>query len=155
MNMIPEAYEHLRKEHPVLPEFDKINKEFELSLIEHDVFLLSGIKRKIAEKFETCLHVMEHSLSPDPGSFTDMYECRAITHGEKKQLLEILKQFMEHYRLLLETDLIAEDKTDAETIRKAYDMWMTQKKQLLPFVKKIRESRTKNIPPDEIQGYLG
>ena len=153
--MIQETYEHLRKEHPVLPEFDKINKEFELLLIENEAFLLRATKRKIAEKLETCLHVMEHAFSPDPGSFTDMYECRSITHGEKKQLLEILKQFMEHYRLLLETDILVEDKTDAETIRKVYDMWMTQKKQLLPFVKKIRESWTKNIPPDEIQEYLG
>lgn len=153
--MIPEAYEQLRKEHPVLPEFDKINKEFELSLIEDKEFLLRATKRKIAEKFETCLHVIEHALSPDPGSFTDMYECRSITHGEKKQLLEILKQFMEHYRLLLETDLLTEDKLDAETIRKVHDMWMTQKRQLLPYVKKLRESWTKNIPAEEIQEYLG
>ena len=153
--MIQEAYEHLRKEHPVLPEFDKINKEFELSLIEQEEFLLRAVKRKMAEKFETCLHIMEHAISPDPNSFTDLYECRSITQGEKKQLSDILRQFMEHYRLLFETDLITEDKIDAETIRKVYDMWITQKRQLLPYVKKIRESWQKTEEVKEFLEYLG
>jgi hypothetical protein len=153
--MIKEAYEKLKKEHPVLPEFDKMNKEFEIELLESDKFLLRHIKRKISEKMEPVLDLLEHSINPDPNSFSDMYECRCFTNGEKKQVIDIFRHLMENYRSLLETDLMGEDKKDAETIRKIYDIWQQDKKQLLPLLKKIRECWQKHVEPKEILEYLG
>ena len=153
--MIKEAYDKLRKEHPILPDFDKINKEFEIELIESDKFLLRHIKRKIAERMEPVMDVLEHSINPDPNSFSDMYECRCFTNGEKRQVLDIFRHLMEQYRSLLETDLIGEDAKDAEVIRKIYDIWHQDKKQLVPLVKKIRECWQKHVEPKEILEYLG
>ena len=153
--MIKEAYEKLKKEHPILPDFDKINKEFELELLESDKFLLRHIKRKIAERMEPVLDLLENSLNPDPNSLTAMYECRCFTNGEKKQIIEVFRHLMEQYRSLLETDLIGEDKTDAETIRKIYDIWHQDKKIILPLFKKLRECWQKHVEPKEILEYLG
>ena len=153
--MIKEAYDKLKKEHPILPEFDKINKEFELELLESDKFLLRHIKRKIAERMEPVLDLLENSLNPDPNSLTAMYECRCFTNGEKKQIIEVFRHLMEQYRSLLETDLIGEDKTDAETIRKIYDIWHQDKKIILPLLKKLRECWQKHVEPKEILEYLG
>ena len=105
--MIKSAYELCRKEYPILPDFDRMDKEFELSLIESDKFVLRAIKRKIAEKFEIVLHVFEHVLSPDTSSFTEIHECKALTNGEKKQVIEVIRKLMEHYRLLLYSDLLS------------------------------------------------
>jgi hypothetical protein len=84
-----------------------------------------------------------------------MYECRCFTNGEKRQILDIFRHLMEHYRSLLETDLIGEDKTDAETIRRIYDIWQQDKKQLIPLIKKIRECWQKHVEPKEVLEYLG
>ncbi len=153
--MIKEAYDKLKKEHPILPDFDKINKEFEIELIESESFLLRHIKRKIAERIEPVMDVLERSINPDPNSFSDMYECRCFTNGEKRQVMDIFRHLMEHYRSLLETDLIGEDKTDAETIRKIYDIWQQDKKLIIPLMKKIRECWQKHVEPKEILEYLG
>ena len=153
--MIKEVYDKLKKEHPILPEWEKINKEFELALIEQEHFLLRQIKRKIAEKFEPVMDLLEHSLNPDPNSFSDMYECRCFTNGEQKQILDIFRHLMEQYRSLLETDLIGDDNKDAETIRRLYDTWHENKKLLLPLLKKIRECWQKHVEPKEILEYLG
>ena len=153
--MIKEAYEHLKKEQPILPEFDKINKEFELELIESEKFLYGQIKKKIAEKMEPLIELLEHAISPDPNSFSDLYEFRCFTNGEKKQLVDVFRHLMDKYRSLLESDLIGEDKTDAETIRKVYDEWMQEKKTVIPMLKKMREGWQKHVEPKEILEYLG
>ena len=153
--MIKEAYEKLKKEHPILPEFDKINKEFEIELIESDKFLLRHIKRKIAERMEPVLDILENSLNPDPNSLTAMYECRCYTNGEKKQIIDVFRHLMEQYRSLLETDLIGDEEIDAQTIRKIYDIWHQDKKIILPLLKKLRECWQKHVEPKEILEYLG
>jgi hypothetical protein len=154
-NMIKDSYEQARKEYPILPDFAKINHEFELELIEQEAFLLRQVKRKIGEKFEPVLDLFESNLNPDANSFSDMYECRCFTNGEKKQVLESYRHLMEQYRLIMETDVICDDKLDAETIRKNYDLWLQEKKQIAPLMKKIRECWQKHFEPKEILEYLG
>jgi len=153
--MIKDAYEHLKKTHVILPEFDKLNNEFEISTIETEEFLLRQIRRKIAERFEPVLELFEHIINPDPGSFNDAYECRALTNGEKKQLIELFRKMMENYRLLTEADLLCDDKTDADSIRKISDQWVEQKKQVIPLIKKLRANWQKQVEPTEILDYLG
>ena len=153
--MIKQTYETVRKEHPLLPEFDKINKEFELETIEQEQFFLRQIKRKIAEKLEIALALLEKIINPDTASLADIYECRVFTNGEKKQIMEHYRHLMEHYRALFETDLIGDDATDAETIFKLYDTWMKTKPHIIPVLKKMRESWQKQIEPEQILEYLG
>ncbi len=153
--MIKEAYNQIKKEHPILPDFEKINKEFELSTIETPEFILRNVKRKIAEKLEPLIEVLEHIINPDPNSLVDMYECKCFTNGEKKQIIDVFRHMMEQYRILMETDILCEDKTDAETIKRFFDVWMQEKKILLPMLKKIHESWQKQVEPKEILEYLG
>ncbi len=153
--MIKDAYDKLKKEHPILPEFDKINREFQLSTIEDEDFLLSGIKERIADTIEPVIQVIERIVQPDPNMLSDMYESTCFTKGEKNLLFDIYRKLMQTFRLLLETDLQHEDKTDAETIKKTYDEWQATRKQIVPYVKKMREHWQKHFEPKEILEYLG
>lgn len=153
--MIHEAYEKLKKEHPILPEYHKLDKEFEISTIENEEFLIREIKKKVGERYEPILELLEHIISPDPGSLSDVYECRTFTNGEKTQIVTLFKHLMSNYRMLLETDLLGDDNKDAETIKKVSEAWMTDKKQLAPFFKKLREGWEKQIEAKEILEYLG
>ncbi len=150
-----DAYEKAKKEHPVLPSYNELNHEFELFVIDHPDFILRQVKQRIADKLDTFVSLLESFISPDPGSLTQMYECRMFTNGEQKLIVELYRHIMSNYRLLLETDLIADDKTDAETIRKVFDMWSADKKQLLPFVKKVRDGWQRHVEPREFLEYLG
>ncbi|VVB81222.1 Uncharacterised protein [uncultured archaeon] len=153
--MIKEAYANVKKEHPILPDFDKINKEFELDLIESEHFFLRQIKKKIAEKIEPLAEILEHIINPDPNILVDMYECKCFTNGEKKQVTDVFRHLMEQYRALLETDLMSDDNVDAEIIKKIYDVWVQDKKILIPLLKKLRECWQKHVEPKEILEYLG
>lgn len=148
-----ETYQELKKEYPILPEYDSLNKEFDISLIE-DGNILREILKKIGERYEPVLETMERIISPDPSSIADMYECRVFTNGEKKQLFDVFRHSMMNYRMLLEADL-ADEKTQTETIKKAHEAWQNDKKQILPFIKKLKESWQKHIEAKEILEYLG
>jgi len=152
---IQTTYEELRKIHSVLPEYDSVNKEFEISTIQPPEFLLRNIKRKIAETMEPYLDLLERLTSPRPDSFTDMYETSAFTNEEKAQLVQLYRHFMEQYRGILETDLIGDDKTDATFIRTVHDKWIADKKQFLPLIITLREFWHQHVEEKEMLDYLG
>ena len=62
---------------------------------------------------------------------------------------------MEQYRALLETDLMCDDEKDVQLIRKIFDLWLQEKKIILPLLKKLRECWQKHVEPKEILEYLG
>jgi len=88
-------------------------------------------------------------------AFLDMYECRCFTDDEKKQVIDVFKHLMEKYRLLMETDLIGDDKIDAETIKQIFNLWTSEKQQIIVFMRKIRECWQEHVEPKEILEYLG
>ncbi len=153
--MVKKEYEELRKEHPILPSFESIDTEFEISSIEKTEFLLRKVKRKIAERLEPILDFLERSLMPDPNSLTDAYEFNCFTDGEKEEIFQMFRQLMDNYRLILETDLEGDDKKDVETIKKLYDLWKQNKGKIIGVVKKARQCWKKDVEVKEVLGYLG
>ena len=153
--MVKEAYDVLRKEFPLLPDFAKLDHEFEVSTLESDAFLLRNVKRKMGERLEPVLEFLERAINPDPSNFTDLHECRCFTGGEKQQIIDIFRILMQQYRLLLETDLLVDDSADVEAIKKFFDVWVRERKQIVPFVKKIRGCWEGRVEPKEILEYLG
>ncbi|RJQ21876.1 hypothetical protein C4580_01795 [Candidatus Woesearchaeota archaeon] len=149
------SYKELQKKHTLLPEWADINREFEICTIDTEHFPLRMILRKMAERIEPVLEILERAITPDPNRFTDMYECRCISNGDKKQLLDVFRHLMEHHRLLLEADLTCEEKTELETIRKVHDLWLSEKKHVIGFVKKLRACWQKHVEPKELLDYLG
>jgi hypothetical protein len=98
-----EKYEELRKKFPILPEYEEINKEFEIETIEKPS--IQEIRKKIGEKLEFCLEILEKILNPEPGSIIDLYECKILTEKEKKTCFEIFKKTAYLYRELIETEI--------------------------------------------------
>jgi len=153
--MVKVAYEKLKKKYPALPVFKDIDRHFELSRIETDVFLLREIKKKIREKIEPIIDILERILNPDPNHFTDLYENHCFTSAERKQVLDIFKHLMEQYRALIETDILADDKADVGIIKTTYDLWLQEKDQIVPIIRKLRECWQKHVEPRKILEYLG
>jgi len=153
--MVKKAYEAFKEKYPVLPAFKDLDKHFEISDVETETFLLRKIKRKMGEKLEPVLETLERCINPDPNSFSDMYECRCFTNSEKNDIIVVFRHLMEQYRSLLETDLIVDDKVDAETISTIYKVWLNEVKILIPAFKKIRECWRKHVEPKKILEYLG
>lgn len=150
---IKESYEKLRKKHN-LPDFDKINNEFEIGTLEKDDFLIRAVRRRMAEKLSHFAKFLEDLLSPDT-SFASMNECRDITDAEKQNIFEMFQKLMYYGTLSSQLDLVCEDEKDANFIIKFFSDWQNHKKGLNSLLEKIKESWTEKESKDFKAEYLG
>lgn len=153
--IIREAYTAYQKKHKTLPDYDSLNKHFEISSLPADEFLLRNIKRRIASTMEPVLDLLEHMLSPDPHNFTDIYESGCFTQDDKKELFTLYRHFMEQYRAILETNILGDDKEDVKLIKRIHDRWTADKNQLVHYIGKLRAFWHKKTETKQILEYLG
>ena len=113
------------------------------------------MKKKISEKIECVIELLEKTIQPDPASVIDMYEYRCLSSEDKEQLFSTFKRMMLLHRQILETNLLLDDKTDAELVKRICEEWPGIRTQLAPFIKKFGESWQKPVHKKEVQEYFG
>jgi hypothetical protein len=152
---IKKKYEELAKKYS-LPSFNNLNNEFEISTIEHEEFLLREIRRKIYEKIEVYVKILESILQPDTSSLSDMYECRVFNEKEKEDIFKLFRRLLFFDRFSIETSVNEDDKKSAEFINGFWKEWDEIKKEFSSFIKKMKEECLKeNKIMEEERGYLG
>lgn len=153
--MVKEAYNKLKKKYPVLPDYDDLNNEFEISSIENAEFLLREIRRKIGELFSAVMERLAVVLQPENISISEFYEFRCFTADEKTKLFVLFKELRFQYRHFTHLDLLLDEKKDAESIRVSLKFWKEFRKKLLPYFLALEQCWTKEYDEKEILEYLG
>jgi len=152
---IKEEYEKLKKKHS-LPDFKELDESFEVSTIDREEFLLREIRRKIDEKIELYIKLLERLLQPDPSSLSDMYECKIFEDDEKDELYQLFKKLMYFDRFSIETSVGENDKRSSDFINKFWREWPEIKGKFLNFAKKAKDEWLKETKiTDEERRYLG
>ena len=153
MNYIEKEYTSLAKKHK-LPDYKKVNNEFEISNLEEDEFVLRNVRRKIGEKLDFFVKQIEVILQPE-NTFTNLYECKAFSEEEKDKLLNILQKLMQHIRASLVVHALSDDKQDAKFISDVMKDWDKIKKDLTGFSVKLKKAWEKETGFKQEVEYLG
>lgn len=153
--MIPEAYEELRKRFKVLPAFEDIDKEFEISTLENERFLLRGIKKRMVERLEDAGAFLGDILHPSSEGMALMYEYRFINQKEKRNVLVMFKRVQFFIRSFSEADLVQDDEFDAKLIAEVSKAWKAIRKDCVPLARILKEAWVKETDYKEDLGYLG
>jgi len=153
--MVKKEYSEIKKKFPKLPDFSKLDDEFEVSDIEKSKFLLRQVKRKIGEKLENVIKLLEQILQPDPGSFADLYECSCFDAKTKKEILALYSRIMLLYRTIMESDLLNDEKKDAEVISDAFSAWPKLRVESAGYVEKLKACWKKPEEVKDVLEYLG
>lgn len=135
--MIKDAYEKLRKKYD-LPEFNKINSEFEISTIEHEEFLLSNIRKKIKERLAFFIDALEPTVQPTE-AIANIYELRQLSEDERNAAMEIYKKLMYWIRAATEMMACADERRDAEFIKELFRQWPEMKRELINVFSRLKE----------------
>ena len=154
--MVKKEYELLKKKY-ALPDFDVLDKEFEISTIEVDGgFLLREIKRKIQDRLMHACEILTKLIQPETTSLSDLYEYRCFDDAAKKKIFEVFTKIMYLRRKIQETELILEATEDAKIIKEAADTWPKIRTQIIPFIKELEVCWEKMPESDkELKEYLG
>lgn len=153
-NDLQHHYAELQKKHK-LPDFALLDKEFEISTIEKPSFLLRNIRRKISERLDDITQFLEQLVQPDPNVFSSLFEYRALSEAERKEVLKQFQSLMSLYRSCMDAELSAEDAQDAAVISRAATEWPAARAALRPIVQKIAAAWPKVIERKDAVGYFG
>lgn len=120
--MIKQEYSKLKKKYN-LPDFNKLDKEFEISAIDPNFFSIRAIRRKMLEKLIFFSKILETALFPNVESLSTMYESRFFSEEDKNRISETYRIVMIHSRRFLKSDINPDDKTDAKLIKDLSKDW--------------------------------
>lgn len=148
------AYEFLKKRYG-LPEFALLDNEFEISSIEQESFVLKNICKKIREKIENIVSVVEKLIQPTAECYSDFYEYKFFKNSERDALFVLFKELMHTHRSILELEIIEDEKAYAEFIKQLFLNWHEMKKSLLPVFAKLKSVWKETAEEKEKLEYLG
>ncbi|MBW2999182.1 hypothetical protein KY339_00790 [Candidatus Woesearchaeota archaeon] len=149
-----QSYEKLRKEYPGLPEFDELNREFEVSVLEDTDFLLSDVRKKITEKLEFFQKVLECIFQPEP-TICNLSECKGFGEEEKTELFEVYKKIMVLTKDSQLASIRAEEKEHADFTISVFKDWKKIKQKMIYVLDRMKSSwKSETTLKDEL-GYLG
>ena len=151
---IEKSYRELARKHQ-LPEYSKLNHEFEVSLIENEGFLLRQVIHAMSERIEFFTMLIDSMLHPESGQLAPLHECRFFDDREKEELYNLYKALMQHHRTALLAGLQREEKAEAAFITSFFKEWQTLKPNLISMAMKMRQSWEKDTTIREVMGYFG
>jgi hypothetical protein len=150
---IEKEYEKLKKKYAI-PDFNKLNLEFEITTLDSAEFLLRSVRKKIVEKIEALCKILEEILQPE-ANLSSMVEGKAFSDNERKKILELYKELMFLNRSSVQTSLKADDAEEALFISESFKEWAKIKKQMSEIIEKIKRTWKEEFKADEELGYLG
>lgn len=153
-NKIEAEYNKLCKKFK-LPKFEEIDREFEISTLENERFLINNILRKIVEKLEVYTEAIGNLVHPDASSLTSMYEIRYFSDDEKNDMYKLFKKLMKINREIVELLLDADEKKEADFLNGFFNEWLNMKNDLKAYISKMKESWEKESTIEEDLGYFG
>ena len=153
MDAIKKKYNVLKRKYN-LPDYLKLNKEFEIYGLESDSFFLRNIRLRITEKFD--FFRAEFEAFNDPGSsMSAAYEMKEMDDDVKRLLFEVYRKFSlisrASFILIVEDD----DKGNSIFIKEAYKIWIATKPDLLRITNCMKTCWIKEKPEEEELQYLG
>ncbi|MBI1969771.1 hypothetical protein HYS48_03690 [Candidatus Woesearchaeota archaeon] len=151
---IKETYHKLQKKHKQLPDFSLLDREFEISTIENTQFLLREIRRKIVERIETLVDLLEEFLQPE-ATVVNLQESKVFTEAEKKDMFVLFRKCMLAHRSALQIGISGKEEEHAKFIAEITADWDKVKKQMHRILEKVKEAWRIDESVEEETGYFG
>ncbi|MBW2964597.1 hypothetical protein KY363_04000 [Candidatus Woesearchaeota archaeon] len=146
-------YSALKAKHG-LPEYSVLDSEFEVSSIEEKSFPLRNIRKKMTEKIEFSLKLLDEMIHPESG-FASYHESGMLSPDERERIFVIVRKLMYYDRLSTELFFEDSDELNAAFIKAFMKEWPKLRSGILVFVRKLKDSWQKDVEKKEIVGYLG
>ncbi len=147
------SYEKLQKKYG-LPDFGELDREFEISTIDEENFLLREIRRKINDRIKLFCEVLERIMQPDQ-NMADLHEVKEFSYAEIADLFILYRKLMSSGRDALISGIERNEKRDAQFINDFYKEYPEIKKSMSAIAERLKKSWSSKGVQDDHPGYLG
>ena len=154
--VLKEAYNKVKKKYNLIPTFEQLDKEFEITLIDPDRahFIIRDINRTICSKIHKFIDNIGPIINPSPSSVHSMIETKFFEKGELNQIFELYKNLMYLLHKAILTSLKSE-KEEAEFINEIWNKWPKLKEKMIFYMSKITEGWAKEEKEEKREEYVG
>lgn len=152
---ILKEYKTLQGKYKELPNFEDLDKEFELSNIDKKEFLTRLIRRKMNDKLIFFCRILEGILYPTERSPLSAYESQFFDEQTKQELAKTHKLMMIYERKSLLLDVDVSEQKDIDFILELWKAWTSFKGELSQTVGKMEKSWGQEMKKDKGEGYFG
>ncbi|MFQ5475160.1 MAG: hypothetical protein ACE5DM_04955 [Candidatus Nanoarchaeia archaeon] len=134
--------------------YDELNKEYEIGLLEDDEFLSRNIRKKIAEKIEYIVNNILPIIQPE-NDIANLHEVSFFEDKERQELVELYKKLMYYYRYSCRLNLEDSDKENENFIQEAHSGLKNLKPSLKNYFDKLKDTWKKDSKKLDDAGYFG
>ncbi|MEM4152504.1 MAG: hypothetical protein QXK80_00035 [Candidatus Pacearchaeota archaeon] len=145
LERIKKQYEPLKKKYK-LPEFSKLNEEFEIEKIQEREtdFLLREIRRVMSEKIAAFLRFLEFFLNPQLAPLFILTSLKNLTPKEKDSIEKIYKELTNLELVSINLDINYNEEKEASFIKETLKKWQDLKPQLSEISEAILQIQKKS-----------
>jgi len=148
-----ELYTELQDKHS-LPPYKQMDEEFELSGIENEEHYLRNVRRKMVEKIDKVIGILDDILHPE-SSWASMVEEKVFPEEQGKKVLATYRRLKYYYRRNSELQVKDSDEENTKFINDLYAEWQGMQNEILAIVSKLKDAWTQELTTKEKVGYLG
>jgi len=151
---VHKEYPKLMKKHG-LPQWKALDNIFEISHLDKSPHLLRDIRRRITEKIEHYVKILEGIMNPET-TISGLHECKYFNEEEKKNLFDLYRKLMVHMRQADMLTVLLDDREEASFIASIYKEWPSLQKELRSTLEKLRGCWVEEqVSDQEKMGYFG
>lgn len=131
LEKIKKQYEFLKKKYK-LPEFSKLNEEFEIEKIQEKEtdFILREIRRAISDKVAAFLRFFELFVNPQAAPVFVLISLKNLTSKEKEIIERTYKELVELELAAVGLDISYNEAKEAQSILRVLKKWQELKPEL-------------------------
>jgi hypothetical protein len=152
LQKLKENYEKLRKKYN-LPEFDKLDDEFEIRKIDHDSNLVREIARHIISKLISICEYLDPILNPHE-SLRSSVEANAFTEEEIEDMVKFYKEIWHNIHLCANASFVSDDE-ESKCISNMLVKWPKLKNKIKYFSDKLVMTWSQTEKDDATTHYTG
>jgi len=132
---IREKYGKLKSKHN-LPDFEKLNDDFDIAKIDCDsLTLLRDVRKAMILKFSSVMQFVELLINPTNGSMFNMFLVKGINGEEKEILKELFGKLGEIEIDSFGLDVNYNKRKEADFVKEKFKVWQNLK----PEIKKVMD----------------
>ncbi|MBD3262757.1 hypothetical protein GF374_00050 [Candidatus Woesearchaeota archaeon] len=154
--VLKEAYDKAKKKYNLSPNFEELDKEFEVSIIDGDRerFIVEYVRRAICSRIHKMINYLTPVLHPQPSSLHSMIESKFFKKEETDKLFEFYKKLHHWLHKGLLKSFQSEEEI-AKFINEIWEIWPEIKDKVIIYMSKIVTGWEKQEKEDLDNGYLG
>ncbi|MBT3408744.1 hypothetical protein HOK68_03450 [Candidatus Woesearchaeota archaeon] len=141
---VKNVYDELKKKYDFLPDFENIDSEFEISILEVNKFFLKNVRRRLIEKTDFFQKIIECYISGEP-SIQIASETEELSENDFKKMNEIFKILSYYEKYSLHISLLNDSDEDAKFVKELFDKWLLLKPDLIDICIKLKNSWVEKI----------